>query len=100
MPFAPPNASCATFEDSGCRTDEPTPTKATDNRTNGKLWATESSSSPVSVKHMPTTKPYGLGCLSDKYPTIGCKSDDVIWFVRVMAPICMKLRPNDSFIIG
>ena len=57
IPFAPPDARRATFDDSGCSTDEPTPTKATDNNTAGKLLATESNSKPVSVKHMPTTNP-------------------------------------------
>ena len=43
----------ATFDDSGCSTDEPTPTNATDSSTSRKLSATDSNSRPDSVKHMP-----------------------------------------------
>ena len=57
MPLAPPEAMRATFDDSGCSTDEPTPTSATATSTKGKLSATDSNSRPASVKHMPTASP-------------------------------------------
>ena len=52
-PFRPPEASCATREDSGWKTEEPQPISPTASRMGTKPGATERMSSPTSVKHIP-----------------------------------------------
>lgn len=53
-PLRPPEASWATRDDSGWKTDDPHPIRLTDRRIHTKPGATASNSSPTSVKHMPT----------------------------------------------
>ena len=52
-PFRPPEASCATREDSGWKTEEPQPISPTASRMGTKPGATERVNSPSSVKHIP-----------------------------------------------
>ena len=52
-PLRPPEASCATREDSGWNTDEPQPISPTAIRIQTKPGAKASTSSPASVKHIP-----------------------------------------------
>ncbi len=63
-PCWPPDAIRATRDDSGWNTDEPQPTSAAATSSIGKLDATDISSSPASVKPMPTGSEYGFGRLS------------------------------------
>ena len=63
-PCRPPDAMRATRDDSGWNTDEPQPTSAAATSSTPKLGATDISSSPTSVKPMPTGSEYGFGCLS------------------------------------
>ncbi len=51
--FLPPEAICATREAVGWKIEEPSPTMHTEMRISMKLLAKASSSSPMSVKHMP-----------------------------------------------
>ena len=53
-PLRPPEASWATREDSGWKTDEPQPISPTDTRISENPGAAASASSPHSVKHIPT----------------------------------------------
>ncbi len=78
-PCRPPEAMRATRDDSGWKIDEPVPTSAAASSSVPKLGATDISSSPTSVKPMPTGSEYGFGCRSVYSPTIGCSSEAVIW---------------------
>ncbi len=77
----------ATREDSGWNTDEPTPISATESSSTPYDGATDRSTRPLSVKHIPTGSEYGSGRLSVTIPTTGCSSEAVIWKVSVMRPI-------------
>src|SRR5690242_21519034 len=74
----------ATRDDSGWNTDEPHPISATANNSTWYVGATDISTSPLNVKHMPTGSRYGSGRLSVTSPTAGCNSDAVSWKVSVM----------------
>ncbi len=70
-PLLPPDASEVSLEASGCRTEEPSPTRDTLQSTTGNDVANPNIHKPVKVKLMPKGRKYGLGFLSRREPITG-----------------------------
>ena len=92
-PKRPPEANRAMRDVSGWKVEEPIPTSAEASRIMGKLPTNASMTIPTSVHRVPSGSRFGVGRLSVKKPTHGCNSEAVTWNVRVIRPICAKLRP-------
>ena len=75
-------------DDSGWKTEEPTPTRPAARRIVASVPATDNSIKPTRENAMPPTSEYGIGRRSVYIPTTGCSSEAVNCSVNAIKPTC------------